>query len=128
MRRGRSQRGSAVVDFVLLAMILVPLLLGLIHLGLVLHVRNTLNAAASDAARHGARLDRGPDEARARARQVVSRVLAARFADDIAAGYAEVEGAAVLEVRIRATVPPLGLWGPATEVSAVGRSVRERVP
>ena len=34
------------VDFVLVSMVLVPLVLGLIQVGLVMHVRNTLAAAA----------------------------------------------------------------------------------
>ena len=44
--REPTDQGSAVVDFVLVMMILVPLFLGIIQLGLVLHVRNTLVAAA----------------------------------------------------------------------------------
>ena len=35
-------------------LILIPLVMGIVQLGLVLHVRNTLTAAASDGARAGA--------------------------------------------------------------------------
>ena len=42
----RDQRGSAVVDFVLVLVVLLPLFLGILQLALVLHVRNTLTAAA----------------------------------------------------------------------------------
>ena len=49
------ERGSAVVDFVLVMVVLVPLVLGIAQVGLVLHVRNTLTAAASDGARSAAR-------------------------------------------------------------------------
>ena len=52
MRR-RDERGSAVVDFVLVMIILVPLFLGILQVALVLHVRNTLTAAASDGATAG---------------------------------------------------------------------------
>ena len=57
-RRRRDERGAAVVDFVLVSMVLVPLVLGLIQVGLVLHVRNTLAAAATEGARYGATIDR----------------------------------------------------------------------
>ena len=55
---GRGERGAAVVDFVLVLVVLVPLFLGLLQVGLVLHVRNTLTAAASEGAR--LRRDRRP--------------------------------------------------------------------
>ena len=50
-RPSAADRGSAVVDFVLVMVVLVPLVLGIAQVGLVLHVRNTLTAAASDGAR-----------------------------------------------------------------------------
>ena len=60
-RRGdRSSRGSAVVDFVLVLVVLIPLFLGILQVGLVMLVRNTLANAAAEGARHAASLDRGP--------------------------------------------------------------------
>ena len=46
--RGRRERGSAVVDFVLVLVVLVPVVLGVVQVALVMLVRNTLAAAASD--------------------------------------------------------------------------------
>ena len=47
-RRARAhERGAAVVDFVLVLLVLLPLVLGILQLALVLHVRNTLASAAS---------------------------------------------------------------------------------
>lgn len=123
MRRG--DRGSAVVDFVLLTVVLVPIVLGIIHVGLVLHVRNTLVSAASEGARYAATLDRGPADGAAKARAEVSGALAARFAQGVSAGPTTVDGAAGVVVTIRATVPPLGLWGPATPLSASGHAIEE---
>ena len=56
----RDERGSAVVDFVLVSLVLVPLVLGMMQVGLVMYVRNTLASAAHEGARYGATIDRGP--------------------------------------------------------------------
>ena len=53
----RNQRGSAVVDFVLVLAVLVPLFLGILQLALVLMVRNTLSSAAAEGARLAATYD-----------------------------------------------------------------------
>ena len=60
----RDERGAAVVDFVLVSMVLVPLVLGLIQVGLVMHVRNTLVRRGTEGARYGANIDRGPGRRR----------------------------------------------------------------
>ncbi|MGH3358422.1 MAG: TadE/TadG family type IV pilus assembly protein, partial [Nocardioidaceae bacterium] len=56
-RSSGRDRGSAVVDFCLVMVVLVPLVLGIFQVGFVLHVRNTLTSAASEAARQAATLD-----------------------------------------------------------------------
>ena len=56
--RTRDERAAAVVDFVLALVVLVPLFLGILQVALVLHVRNTLTAAASEGARYAATADR----------------------------------------------------------------------
>ena len=48
MPRRQRQRGAAVVDFVLVLVLIVPLFLGVLQVALVLFVRNTVTAAASD--------------------------------------------------------------------------------
>ena len=53
----RDQRGAAVVDVVLVLVVLVPVVFGILQLGLVLFVRNTLASAASEGARVAATAD-----------------------------------------------------------------------
>ena len=67
----------------LVSLVLVPLVLGLIQVGLVLHVRNTLAAAATEGARYGATIDRTPADGAARTRPQIDDALAARFAEDV---------------------------------------------
>ena len=121
----RSDQGSAVVDFVLVMVILVPLVLGILQVALVLHVRNTLTAAAAEGARYGATIDHTPANGAARTRQQVSATLSERYAGDVDARLETVEGAQTVVVTAEADVPPLGLWGPGLHVEVAGHAIRE---
>ena len=124
----RDERGSAVVDFALVSLVLVPLVLGLIQVGLVLHVRNTLAAAATEGARYGATIDRSPADGAARTRRQIDDALAARFAQDVSARRESVGGVATVVVTVHADVPPLGLWGPGVGLTVTGHGVQETAP
>lgn len=124
----RSQRGSAVVDFTLVLVVLVPLVLGILHVALVLHVRNTLTSAATEGARYAATVDRAPEAGAARTRAEIEGALADRFADGVSTRSVTVDGVPTVEVRVVATVPPLGLWGPATRIEVAGHAVEEAAP
>lgn len=121
----RDEGGAAVVDFVLVAVVLVPLFLGLLQLALVLHVRNTLTAAASDGARLAATADRGLEDGVARTRGQVAGVVSGRFARDVTARETRIDGAPAVEIVVVAEVPALGLWGPAVRLEVEGHAVEE---
>lgn len=127
LRRG-SERGSAVVDFVLVMVVLVPLFLGILQVALVLHVRNTLTSAASEGARYAATVDRSLDAGVERTRAQITGAVAGRFAEHVTATRAVREGVPVVRVDVVAEVPPLGVWGPAMEVAVSGHAVEEPVP
>ncbi|HET7735823.1 MAG TPA: TadE/TadG family type IV pilus assembly protein [Nocardioidaceae bacterium] len=122
---GRDERGSAVVDFVLVLVVLLPLVLGIFHVALVLHVRNTLTSAATEGARYAATVDRGPEAGAERARAEIRSALAGRFAENVTARTTVVDGLPVVEVRVVADVPPLGVWGPGTHLEVSGHAVEE---
>jgi Flp pilus assembly protein TadG len=124
----RGERGAAVVDFVLVLVVLVPLFLGILQVALVLHVRNTLTAAASEGARYAATVNGSPEAGAARARSHIRGVLAARFARGVTARHVMVDGVPGVEVEIAADVPPLGLWGPAVHLEVSGHAVKEAAP
>lgn len=126
--RARDAAGSAVVDFVLVLIVVVPLFLGILQVALVLHVRNTLTSAASEGARYAATVDRSPEAGVARARQQISGAIAARFASDVTAHTVAVRGAPGIRVDVVAEVPPLGLWGPAVRLSVSGHAIEEQAP
>ena len=124
----RTEVGAAVVDFVLVLVVLVPLFLGVLQVGLVLHVRNTLTAAASEGARYAATADRTPAQGAARTRAQISDALAARFARDVEGRSVRLEGVPAVRVDVAAEVPPLGLWGPAVRLDVSGHAVEETLP
>src|SRR3954465_13447635 len=81
----RTQRGAAVVDIVLVMVVLVPVVLGILQVALVLFVRNTLAAAASEGARLAATRDRGPADGAALTRAQIDDAVSGRFARDVTA-------------------------------------------
>jgi Flp pilus assembly protein TadG len=121
----RPERGAAVVDFVLVLVVLLPLVLGILQVALVMHVRNTLAAAASEGARVAATADRGPGDGLAATREQIGDAIAGRYAEDVSVRPVSIDGAAGVEVTVRARVPALGLGGPSIEVEVAGRAVEE---
>ncbi|GGL28500.1 pilus assembly protein [Phycicoccus endophyticus] len=122
----RDERGAAVTDFAMVAPLLTVLFLGLVQLGLALHVRNTLVSCAAEGARYGARADAVPGQGVARTRELVSASLAPSYARSVTSRESTVAGVRVLEVRVVAPVPVLGLLGPAGRYDVVGRAFLER--
>lgn len=127
MPHPRGQRGAAVVDFVLVLVVLVPLFLGILQVALVLFVRNTLTAAASEGARYAATIDRPVSAGASETRRQIGDALAGRFARAVTARSVSLDGAPAVEVDVVAEVPPLGLWGPAVTVHAAGHAIEEQV-
>jgi Flp pilus assembly protein TadG len=125
MRRSRGEHGSAVVDFVLVSTILVPLFLGILQVGLFLYVRNTVTAAASEGAHYAAVLNRAPADGAARTRELVSGVVTDGLIDSVSAEETDIDGQPGVEVSVHAHMPPLGLWGPGISFTVEGHAVKE---
>ncbi|MFT4300059.1 MAG: pilus assembly protein [Aeromicrobium sp.] len=120
--------GTAVVDFVLVMVIVVPLVLGIAQVALIMHVRNVTTAAASDGARAASVLDAPPGIGKQRAREQIEAAIGDRFLRDIEVSPAEVGGAPGVEVRVVSEIPALGLFGPAFTVEVTGHAVSEVEP
>lgn len=110
----------------LVLVVVVPLFLGILQVGLVLHVRNTLTAAASEGARYAATADRGPADGVRRTRDQIRDAVAADFASNVSARAVDVRGVPGMRVDVAAEVPPLGLWGPAVRLAVSGHAVEEQ--
>jgi hypothetical protein len=120
------ESGSAVVEFVLVSMLVVTLFLGVVQLGIALHVRNTLSAAAAEGARYAANADRGPVDGVLRTEQIISEALSPRFAQEVSLRRESLgPDADVVVVEVRATLPILGWLGPDRALTVRGRAFDE---
>jgi Flp pilus assembly protein TadG len=126
--RRRSQRGSAIVDFALVAVVLVPLFFGILQLALIWHVKSTLTAAASQGAHYGAGYQHTPLQGAARTRAIIDDTFGSDFRDRVSARSTRVDGQPGVEVDVTARIPVLVLWGPTLSVSVSGHAVKEGLP
>jgi hypothetical protein len=119
---GPEERGSAVVDFVMVGSLLTMFFLAIVQLILVLHVRNTLIDAAASGARYGTLADRGAADAAERAGDLIGTALNADFAQDITTSEVTFQGLRTLEVTIKAPLPVIGLIGPREMLEVKGHA------
>ena len=128
-RRARSdERGSAVVDFVLVLLVLLPLVLGILQVALALHVRNTLASAAAEGARHAAVAGSSAPAGQAKVQELVSGALSADFVRSVSVRPALVGGAPGYEAVVTADVGLLGFGGAGVPVRVSGHAVAEVAP
>ncbi len=119
------ERGAAVVDFVLVLLVLLPLVLGILQLALVLHVRNTLASAAAEGARHAAVVDSSAPAGQAKVQELIDGALSQDFVRSVTVRPATVGGAPGYEAVVEADVTVLGLGGPGVHVRVAGHAVAE---
>jgi TadE-like protein len=120
-----AERGSAIVEFTLVSVILVVLFLAILQLGLVLHVRNTVVASAAEGARYAANADRDLGDGESRTRELIVSSISDRYARDVSARHALRAGVTLVEVRVRTTFPLVGLLGPSGSLEVTGHAVEE---
>jgi len=113
-------RGSAPVEFVMVAALLTALTLGVIQLGVATYVRNVVHDAAVEGAYHGALADTSTASAADRTREVITRAIGPEYGADVGTRVIAIDGQSVVEVTVRTGIPLVGLWpsGLQTEVTA----------
>lgn len=109
----------------MVSVLLLVLALGVFQLGLVLYVRNSVIAAASEGARTGARADATPEEGADRTAALISSTLSEAFAGDVSSRERVVAGSRVVEVTVVAPIPVIGLLGPSGVMTLTGRAFSE---
>lgn len=120
----RGDRGSAVVEFVVVVPLLLLLVLGVLQVGLALHVRATVTAAAAEGARAAALAGGDTRVARARIDDALSTSLASGVVESVSVTRVRRDGLAVVEVRVSARLPLVGLLGP-TALDVQGHALVE---
>lgn len=123
MRAG-SDRGSAAVDFVLVAPLVLVLGLAVAQLALALHVRSTLASAAAEGARRAALAGATPADGRARLDRLLEGTLADGVVETVGVRAARERGLDVVRVDVQARLPLVGLLGPAV-LEVHGHALRE---
>lgn len=122
-------RGSAVVDFALVGGLTTLLFVALLQVTLAQHVRSTLVDCAAEGARYAALADRSPSDGVERTRALVDSALSGTYAQDVTAARTTIDGLDVVEVRVTAPLPVIGLIGPTGGLTVVGHALaEERLP
>jgi Flp pilus assembly protein TadG len=123
-RARTGERGAAVVDFVLVLLVLLPLVIGILQLALVLHVRNTLASAAAEGARHAAVAGSSAAAGQAKVQELVDGALSQEFVRSVTVRPATVGGVPGYEAVVEADVSVLG--GPGVHVRVAGHAIAEQ--
>lgn len=125
-RRRGAERGSAIVDFVLVGALLTLLFVALLQLAVVLHVRNVLADCATEGARYGALAGQDPAAGAQRTRDLIAADLSPAYARDVEAGRARQAALDTVVVRVRAPLPAIGLLGLGRVITVSGHAVAEQ--
>ncbi|UYO96045.1 pilus assembly protein [Microbacterium sp. M28] len=110
-RIARDEDGSSPVEFVLVGTILTILTLAILQLGLAMYVRNVVHDAAAEGAHYAALADTGIESGAARTADVITTAIGGDYAEDITVSTSRTPGHEVVVVRVRTTLPVLGLVG-----------------
>jgi len=126
------ERGSAVVDFVLVSVLILGLLLAVLQVAVYVHVRNVVTASAQEGARYAANADVPSDAGGRRTVEIVGRATSEQTARGLSCTSGEeVEagsGLTLVAVRCTGSVPSLvPALGNLLPLSVTGRSVKEIV-
>jgi hypothetical protein len=124
LRRSGGERGSAVVEFVLVVPLLLVVAIAVVQVVLALHVRSTLTSAAAEGARAASLAGADPTAGVRRTRVLLDGSLAGDVVRDVSARRAVIGGVPIVEVRIDAALPLIGLLGP-TAISVEGHALQE---
>ena len=121
------ERGSAAVEFTLVGLLVVALVLGVLQVGLYLHLRNVVTASLAEGAREAANADRDCADGTARAYDLIRRSAGRRVADGLRFGCEQTVSDGVALVRVRAQGPLPLLFPPvgSVAVDAAAHAVEE---
>jgi Flp pilus assembly protein TadG len=124
-----AERGSAVVDFVLVSVLILALLLAVLQLAVYVHVRNVVVASAQEGARYAANADVPSTDGAARTVQIVAQATSGQTARGLACTSREepdATGLRLVVVRCAGSVPTLfAALGDLLPVQVSGRAIKE---
>ena len=104
------------VEFVLVAPVLLLVALAVIQIALVAQLRVTMTSAAAEGARAASLAGSSPQVGELRTRALLAEAVGIGTVDAVHAYAATIDGLPVMSVRVEATPALIGLLGPATVV------------
>ena len=123
------ERGSAVVDFVLVSVLVLALLLAVLQVAVYVHVRNVVVASAQEGARYAANADVPSTDGAARTVQIVAQATSERTAQGLTCTSGEETdqtGLRLVVVRCAGSVETLfAALGDLLPVRVTGRAIKE---
>jgi Flp pilus assembly protein TadG len=123
------ERGSAVVDFVMVSLLIVALLLAVLQVAVYVHVRNVVTASAQLGARFAANADVDSSSGAARTVEVVGQATTEQTAEGLACTSGEQvdsTGLTLVVVECTGSVPSLlAALGNLLPLDVTGRAVKE---
>jgi len=125
---GAAERGSAPAEFVLTAVVLLALVLGVLQIGAVLLVRNTALDAVAEGARWSAIVGNSDADGVARAQQVLTDSLGPAYAARVRAGRTVWQRQPATVVTARIPLPLIGPFGPPAAIEVTGHAALEPEP
>ena len=108
----RGERGSALVEFALVAPLLVLVAVAVMQVALTLHVRSTLTTAAAEGARAAALAGSELSAGERRTRDLLDGNLASSVVTGVHASRILERGVVMTQIQIDARLPLFGLLGP----------------
>jgi Flp pilus assembly protein TadG len=132
IRADDGERGSAVVDFVLVSLLIVALLLAVLQVAVYAHVRNVVTASAQEGARYAANADVDSSYGAARTVEIVGRATSQQTASGLICTSAEEPdptGLTLVVVHCSGGVPTVfAALGNLLPLDVTGRAVKEAAP
>lgn len=106
----------------MVAVLIVLIALGVVQAALIIHTRNTLIDAAVQGAHHASLVGATPEDGAARAEHLITQ----RFGESYeVVSHATEDADGIISVEVNATLPLVGLFGPAGSLSVEGRALDE---
>lgn len=102
-----NERGSAPVEWTLVAGLLTLVFLTVLQVGFAMHVRTTLIDAAAEGARYAGLEGATTADAHLRTEQLISVAVSPDYAQDITVD----RGESIVAITVRAPIPLIGLIG-----------------
>lgn len=119
------ERGSAVVEFAGVGVLVTFAALGVMQVGVIAHVRSVVIDSAIAGAAYAGLADSSLSAGVARTRDLISSGIASDLVTDVSATTTTIYGKPAVTITVDFRVPTVGPWIPIADSSVTGRAFVE---